>query len=151
MSPRLRWWLQLPLLTASPDSAAVEPLAPAITLQAHSPGMQTVNGVLYLGGQPWSGQLSERELDQSTSLTPYVEGRRHGLATGWHPNGKLTWQRAFRRGNRQGSASGWWPNGQLQFRRQYRSDVFEGEQWAWYESGAPFEVTTPPWQPKPSG
>ena len=109
-------------------------------MDAHSPGLQNVNGILYLAGAEYSGHLAERELDGSTSRTPYVDGKRHGLAQGWYSGGKLAWQRAFRWGNREGIAKGWWPNGQPQFRRHYRADLFEGEQWAWYESGAQFEV-----------
>lgn len=125
---------------ALPGTAVVEAVAPETTLDSSTPGLENRNGVLYVQGQPYSGFLAEREFDGSSSRTPYVDGRRHGLAQGRYRGGQLAWQRAFRLGLRQGVANGWWPNGQLQFRRHYRSDVFEGEQWAWYESGAQFEV-----------
>jgi hypothetical protein len=106
-----------------------------LPLEFGDPTLTNRNGVLLHSGIPFTGTLIERADQQLFRKTPYHQGKRHGLALAFYPDGRLAYEKWFRKGNREGVHKGYWPSGQLQFVYRYRNDLFDGEQVGYYKTG----------------
>jgi antitoxin component YwqK of YwqJK toxin-antitoxin module len=105
-----------------------------------APGVAEVNGVLLHGGEPFSGVVVEQEGGRLLSRTPYRDGKEHGVAEAFYPQGGLRYRKLYRSGRREGTHHGFWPSGQAQFIRRYNRDLLDGEQAAFFETGMPAEL-----------
>ncbi len=91
------------------------------------PTLRRAEGLLYLREAPFSGRLVERYADDSTkSVTPYVAGRRHGLARAWHASGQPMYERGYLEGLEEGFHRGWWEDGRLHFEYPYADGTLDG-------------------------
>lgn len=127
------------LLCSGPSAAGRSPV-PDDALARDTPGLALVGGVLRYHGRPFSGHVVEHDGDSLRSLTPYVDGKQHGVVQGWYPDGSPSYRRIYRRGHREGTHHGFWPDGSPQFVYHYAHDLFEGEQVAFYKNGVQAEL-----------
>ncbi len=135
----MRRWLALGLMTFA-GRGDVEQAIPNRTVDAATPGLRDLGGILQHDGAPFSGYVVEKAGSQVLARTPYLEGRRHGRARAYYPTGARRFEKLFVEGNREGTHHGWWANGELRFVYHYEQDLFEGEQRGYHESGAKAEL-----------
>lgn len=124
----------LPLLGGGPS-------IPDETIARDAVGIERVRGVLRYRGEAFSGYVVEVADGAVLSRTPYLQGREHGLAVGFHPGGSRRYERLYRLGQREGIHRAFRRDGRVQSVHRYRHDLLEGEQAAFHESGAPAELT----------
>jgi antitoxin component YwqK of YwqJK toxin-antitoxin module len=138
---RLLIGVVLPLLWAActaPDAAAPDPVAylPGQEVAATDALLRRAGGVLYHGEAPFSGLLVERYDDGARKrVTPYYQGRIHGLVRGWYPDGSPMEERLYRLGEKEGTHRGWWENGQRRFAYHFRNGRHEGRAREWFPNG----------------
>ncbi len=107
-----------------------------IEVEATAPGLERVDGVLYLDGQHFTGRLVEHyENGALHSETEYRSGQREGASTGWYSDGTRRFDREHRNGRKQGEHIGWWQDGSLHFLYTFESGVHEGNAKEWYPNG----------------
>lgn len=103
---------------------------------ATDPGITKMNGVLYYQDSAFSGELVEfYSHGVYKSRTPYYQGREHGVAESWYPDGTKMEERVWVHGAKDGTHKGWWENGMLRFEYQFKNDVHEGEAKEWFADG----------------
>lgn len=124
----------------APDRGDAQPGIPPVVVREGDPALETLGDRLLLRGQPFSGYVEERAGTRLLSRVPYREGRAHGRAVSFHPNGTLRAERFYRNGNKEGTHRGYWENGQIQFIYRYKRDLFDGEQVGFYRTGARAEL-----------
>jgi antitoxin component YwqK of YwqJK toxin-antitoxin module len=112
-----------PTATAIPDQ------------QIDASRLRMVGAVLLLDGTPFSGYAIEHEGSTLRRRTPLLDGREHGLAEAWYPNGVRRYARTYVNGLREGVHYGFWSDGGLQFAYRYENGLNEGEQVAYYRNG----------------
>ncbi len=138
----LRGALVLIALSAAvaPDRGEAQAGIPAVVVMEGDPALEMRDGILLRDGRPLSGFVEERAGTHLIARIPYRNGRLHGRAVTFHPDGRLHTERFYRNGNKEGVHRGYWENGQIQFVYRYRRDLFEGEQVAWYKNGVRAEL-----------
>jgi antitoxin component YwqK of YwqJK toxin-antitoxin module len=100
----------------------------------------TRNGMTLLNNKPFSGwQYSLYENGDTSSLTPFLDGRESGIAKEWCANKLLKESRLYDNGKKTGEHKGWWENGQLKFVHHYVNDLSEGSQKEWYPDGTRYK------------
>ncbi len=110
---------------------------PDVTVVSTDADLHRAGGILYYGGQPFSGRLVERYDDGATkSVMPYDEGKAHGLAQGWYPGGVSMYERLYEAGEKEGMHTGWWEDGRLKFVYHFKNDLHEGNAQTWFRDGA---------------
>ena len=124
------------LLGLSLIAAMEGPLAPLARIASNDPELARLNGVLSLGGVPLTALVEERDgSGKLVSLTPYVDGRRHGTVHRWFPDGQLHSSRRYAEGNKDGLQLGYWPNGTLRFRYLAAEGLYDGTYESWHANG----------------
>lgn len=116
------------------------PSVPDVTVSKDAPGLEQSGGVLRRDGAPFSGYVVEKAGSVVVSRTPYLQGKEHGLAEGFHADGSLRYERHYRFGHREGMHRSFWQNGRVQSVELWSHDLLEGEQRAYHENGAPAEL-----------
>ena len=134
--------LLLPLWLSGADSAlprtASESPSPipdieVISTNAH---LHRAGGMLYYAGVPFSGHLvAPYEGGMIKSTTPYLDGRAHGLAKGWYPDGTQQFVRWYQVGKKEATHVGWWDNEATQFVYHFQNGLHEGNAKEWYSNG----------------
>ena len=121
---------------------------PDVEVLSNDATLRRAGGVLYYGGQLFSGRLVARYDDGARksvtryddgarkSVTPYDEGKAHGMAQGWYPGGVLMYERTYQTGKKEGVHTGWWEDGSLKFVYHFKNDVHEGQAYTWFRDGA---------------
>lgn len=138
----LRSAVLLATLAAPIAVGAVEasPVRSVPDIEVDRGSLTMVGAVLYRHGTPFSGYAVARQAGRIVSRTPLLEGREHGRAVAWYPNGAKRFEKHYVHGNREGTHRGWWDNGRPQFVYRYVGDLFEGEQVAFYRNGVRSEL-----------
>jgi antitoxin component YwqK of YwqJK toxin-antitoxin module len=132
--------LCLSLLPLAARGEAGDPEIPEVTISRGEPGAREVDGGLSYQGKAFSGLVVERAGERLLSRTPYLDGKEHGVAEAFYPEGGLRFRKLFQRGRREGTHRGFWRSGALQFVRHYEHDLLEGEQEVFFEDGARAEI-----------
>lgn len=126
-----------PLVNAEP---AHEAKVPGVTVTLDAKDVTRHNGVVLVGGKPFSGWLVELRDGSTAARTPLLQGRPHGVAEMWYPSGALRSSRSFRFGLREGAHRGYWEDGSVQLDHRYHADLFEGEQVGYHPNGRVAEL-----------
>lgn len=110
--------------------------SPVVYLPENSAGMTQQNGILLHQGKPFTGVLYALHADGDTArVSPYVNGREHGLQRGWHSGRVLAQERPYRHGHKVGTHCGWHENGMRKFVYQFADDVPQGLLQEWLPDG----------------
>ena len=110
---------------------------PDVEVVSTDTDLHRAGGILYYGEEPFSGRLIERYDDGATKrVTPYYEGKAHGLAKGWYPGGMSMYERLYEAGEKEGLHTGWWEDGRLKFIYHFKNDLHEGNTQTWFRDGA---------------
>ena len=118
---------------AEEASAAI----PDVEVVSTDTDLHRAGGILYYGDEPFSGRLVKRYDDGTTKrVTPYYEGKAHGLAKGWYPGGGSMYERLYEAGEKEGAHTGWWEDGRLKFVYHFKNDLHEGSTQTWFRDGA---------------
>lgn len=127
------------IAAACGDASATRADMPAVMVNAAVKGFLLNKGVLYLNGKPFSGkQYTLYPTGDTACITPYFNGREHGVARQWYTNRQVKEIRHYENGHKTGEHTGWWDNGQLQFVYHFNNDVYEGALKEWYANGQLF-------------
>jgi hypothetical protein len=107
-------------------------LQPA-SVDKHDPRLGFDNGIVTLGGRPYSGTIVERAADgRLRSTTEYRDGRRDGLAMRFDVDGTPVERRHWVRGKREGTHAGWYPgSGRPRFCFVFHADLHDGPAYEW--------------------
>ena len=113
---------------------------PQLYINMNQGNFITKQAVTYHDQQPFSGwQYSLFENGDTSSLTPFLDGKESGIAKEWYGNKELKEVRLYTNGKKTGEHTGWWENGQLKFIHHYTNDLSEGSQEEWYPDGNPYK------------
>lgn len=82
-----------------------------------------------------TGTRRERNGGKKTDRTSYVDGVRDGVATTYHPNGKLASQGSYAAGVRDGAWTEAWPNGEPRLEATYAAGELDGAWRRWRDDG----------------
>lgn len=97
---------------------------------------QRHNGIVTVHERPYTGTLfSLDSFGDTSSLTPFIDGKEEGEARQWYSRDKLKEIRYYTAGKKTGEHKGWWPNGQTKFVYLFTDDKFEGVIKEWYATG----------------
>ncbi len=69
------------------------------------------------------------------SITPFINGKKHGLHQGWYENGSLDYEYHYVDGKEHGICKSWYENGTLMYKDLYINGKLHGISMAWYENG----------------
>lgn len=120
------------------------PASPAdrgITVEAADAALRRENGVVRYNRIPLTGRIVEHHPDGAVrSSTPYLRGRRDGVAEGWYADGRPAYRRAFREGREEGEHRTWWPDGRARLVERFRRGRLEGTVREWFADGTPYRV-----------
>ena len=133
----LLWLVGSGVAVLRPPAPQVPVGIPDVEILSDDDALHRAGGLLYRNEAPFSGRLVERYDEGSTkSITPYSEGKAHGLAKGWYPGGALRVERLYQAGNKEGAHTGWWEDGSLKFVYHFKNDVHEGAARTWFADGS---------------
>lgn len=116
---------------------AAEPVASSIT-QVPRQEIELRDGRLVLksGHVPFTGVMFEQTSDgRRLTEVPVKEGRVHGLARGWHENGKLEVEEFFKDGVSDGVRTRCYPNGNQRNTATIVGGTLDGPYTEWHENG----------------
>lgn len=109
---------------------------PLRAVDAFDPALRHDGGAVSLRGRPFTGRVVERYPGGSRrGSTAYAGGRRHGVAEGWYPDGRLAWRGGFRAGREEGVHRAWWADGRPRLVERFRAGRLEGTVREWFPSG----------------
>lgn len=88
------------------------------------------------GGGPFTGLMYEQTTEGTLiSEIPLEEGIVHGLARGWHDNGRLEVEEPFENGVSNGLRTRWHPNGNKRSQASIVNGVLHGPFTEWHDNG----------------
>lgn len=94
---------------------------------------------LYYKDEPFTGIIySLSSKPDTTSIEMFSNGREDGMARLWDANGNKIEERFFRNGKRLGIHTGWHSNGKLRFRYSYKNDLMDGLAEEWFADGSKY-------------
>jgi len=109
---------------------------PDVWVDERGTNFVTLKGVVYNNAKPFSGHAySLLASGDTASVTPYVNGKIHGIARSWYDNGRMKEHRLFVIGNKTGEHHGWYETGALKFIYHYRNDLHHGNAREWAPDG----------------
>ncbi|MDE3251969.1 MAG: hypothetical protein KGO92_04120 [Bacteroidota bacterium] len=115
---------------------AMHPVIPGKVVNYGDTSLHIVNGVLYEGGQPYSGMVESYFPDGKIKLRQsFYNGKEEGLRNAYYANGIPESVRYYRNGEKDSVHRGWWPNGQLRYEYHFQMGNYEGDWKEWYASG----------------
>ncbi|GAA4662564.1 toxin-antitoxin system YwqK family antitoxin [Streptomyces youssoufiensis] len=95
-----------------------------------------VEGRLFYGGEPYSGEVAEYLRGALISLDDYVDGWPHGMQREWYANGEPRGEGVARNGLPSGEHKEWHSNGRLASKKIFSAE--RGEllaEYFWDEEG----------------
>ncbi len=69
------------------------------------------------------------------SKTPYVDGKKHGVDTGWHENGRKSYEKMWRDGNSHGVEIGWYESRLKHWEKMRKDGKEHGRGTWWWDNG----------------
>ncbi len=80
-------------------------------------------------------KITRHESGKIASKGHYMNGKRHGLATGWRDNGTKQWEMLYRHDKPHGIKIEWRDNGMKHNESVYKGGELHGVVTEWYENG----------------
>jgi antitoxin component YwqK of YwqJK toxin-antitoxin module len=68
-------------------------------------------------------------------LSQWKDGKKDGLWTWWHGNGKKSMEQNYKNGKRDGVETDWFENGQKELEANYKDGKQDGLETGWYQNG----------------
>jgi antitoxin component YwqK of YwqJK toxin-antitoxin module len=94
-------------------------------------------GLIYVNDSLFTGVLFSLFTNSKDTAEIYsaVNGREHGTAKQFYPDGKPKEIRHFTNGKKVNEYVGWWPNGKKKLKFNFSNDEYEGTCYEWDEQG----------------
>jgi hypothetical protein len=132
--------MRLTLVSAAALVCAVARPAPAADplpqVGAADPALRIDGSTVSWRGKPFTGRVVAHDPSGAArTSTPYLRGRRDGVARAWYADGRPAYERAFRDGREEGVHRAWWQNGRPWLAERFRDGRLEGTVREWFENG----------------
>lgn len=113
-----------------------------VTINEEVANTKTQDGLFFCDDKPFTGTgLILNDAGDTTQLTEYKAGKKHGAYSRWHANGQLKEVRRFYQNKKEGEHRGYYPNGQLAFEYHFNRGVYHGAVTEYYPSGQLYLVS----------
>ncbi|MBS1505000.1 MAG: membrane-binding protein [Bacteroidetes bacterium] len=109
---------------------------PAVFVNASAEKIITREGVTYRSNEIFSGwAFTLNAAGDTTSLTPYLDGKEEGILKLWYDNRQLKEVRVYHQGKKEGEHKGWYADGTPRLVYHYKNDVYHGNVTEWQANG----------------
>jgi antitoxin component YwqK of YwqJK toxin-antitoxin module len=126
----------LPFLFFIACEPAAKTISKPMKYDASRTDIRTRGGITRIGQEPLSGIVYALGTNGDTELViPYENGREHGMAKAFYPNGRLKEIRYFVHGKKEGRHYGWYENGARRYEYFFSADEYNGPYREWLPDG----------------
>jgi len=107
------------------------------TVDAATPGLKAVNGILYLNDVLFNGTVYAlfTGSNDTAAIMNFHNGAEDGTWKKNYSNNTPEEIRAFKDGKKAGEYLAWWPNGKKKLQYRFKDGEYEGTCYEWNESG----------------
>ncbi|MEM9454677.1 MAG: toxin-antitoxin system YwqK family antitoxin [Myxococcota bacterium] len=136
MSARLRALALAALLLGGGLSAALVATSSGPVIDKSALVLAPLEGRWYHDGAPFEGRAEVRADDgQVLESLDFVQGKKHGEAVFYHPNGQVRRRATYAMNRLEGQAHAWSPTGAMIEESNYKNGVRHGVQRMWHSNG----------------
>ena len=107
------------------------------TINATSPGLKAVNGIIYCNDQLFNGTVFALfpNTNDTAAIMNFHNGKENGVWKKKYSKNSLEEIREFKDGKKIGEYMAWWPNGNKKLQYEFKDGEYEGSCYEWNESG----------------